>query len=244
MSEYMFRKKIIYGMLFVIAISLQAMEREPISNSSQKSLSSRMYTGASGMLSKAKETLYATPLVAGWRSTKEEKERAYEKIRNLLFEKDGLEDTLKNISKGSSEWQVAQNRIAEIDADLYTQKIITGDKWTSTRKLVMGAVGVGTIAGGLYLVATSVQSGSATPGQNIGRQNDVKVEIPNEFNFIPDKKEPYVWIYFYKDRNGAYVWRVVKEFSVNRDANWKKLYIPNNMVNGGVGLFYGTYLTA
>src|ERR1700730_2476771 len=94
----MLRKKIIYGTLLVMVVSLRAMEKESTSSSSsQKSLSSRMYQGASRALSKAKEKLYATPLIAGWHSTQQEKEAAYEKIRELLFERDELEETLKNV---------------------------------------------------------------------------------------------------------------------------------------------------
>jgi len=129
-----------------------------------------------------KKKAYATPLFAGWRHTEEEKAAVREKIGELQAEKKQLQQTLDtDTSLKVREKRELRKKIDQINTDIHEQKLITGEKYTKTRKALLsgGALAVGTLAGygyKKYNEPNTVPSDGGIPpappvlGQQVGEQ--------------------------------------------------------------------------
>ena len=115
-------------------------------------------------LQSAKNKLYSTRLFAGYHYTPVQKEEAYAKIRELLYKKDKLQRVLISANASKKEKDIAEDRLIKINDEIYVQKLITGDKWTTTRKLVMGTLGLGGLVG--LGIVTYPNKSVVTPAQN------------------------------------------------------------------------------
>ena len=84
-----------------------------------------------------KNWAYSTPLFAGWRHSEAEKHAARKKIQELLIAREQAHDQLVT-NQGLSDQEKARlkKQITDLDAQIHAQKIITGQKWTRTRRAV------------------------------------------------------------------------------------------------------------
>ena len=149
--------KILFFVGLVITGVISASQ-EPIEPRKKQTIWSR----SKDATERAKKWIYSTRLFAGYHSTPEEKKAALEKIKDLLYEREQLEDLYENQDLSDEELVVIEKNIVKINNDIYTQKIITGDKWTGIRSFVWGSIGAGVALAGLKLGYGKTRQGKAS----------------------------------------------------------------------------------
>ena len=143
-------------------------------------------SAASSFFNSIKEKFYNTPLVAGYHSTPEEKQRAKKEIISLTQQKDVLKSQLATTNQPD-----IMRKIDAIHQQINEQKIITGEKYTTARKIFFGSLAAASTG---ILIALGIKnyplskkpepSVPSTPTNVIDPQ--AKATILNEINSIPE----------------------------------------------------------
>lgn len=146
-----------------------------------------------------------TPLVPGWQTTPKQKEEAQAKLIELLADKNTLETEIKeNAELTTDQIEEKHIQITTLQQKIDAQKIILGEKWSSRRKLITGASGIGLGALGLAKLTSFYKIPSSTPIKPTNTQ-PIPLTISNETITakLPLKPTPGV----------EYTWEVYKWMS-------------------------------